>query len=146
MRDLSNTATNRSSFWPGPHTSIACMLETHRMPMQGIVRTIRPRLRTNVLNHLGDAILHANVFPPKGTGSGEFIHLRSVGTNAVFGRVRESGGSTSAEHGVGRLPVEPVDERLLAERLDAMPATKRALDPEGILNPHAVIDVGGTKA
>jgi FAD/FMN-containing dehydrogenase len=53
--------------------------------------------------------------------------------------VTEAGGTLSAEHGIGRLKRE--DFLALADpaRLAAMRAIKRALDPQGIMNPGALL-------
>jgi len=53
--------------------------------------------------------------------------------------VREYGGSFSAEHGIGRLkPYMMPDWRGGAE-LAVMQRIKRALDPDGVLNPGRVL-------
>jgi len=57
----------------------------------------------------------------------------------VHGLVSESGGSLSAEHGIGRF--KRADFAALADpaRLAAMRAIKTALDPAGIMNPGALL-------
>ena len=54
--------------------------------------------------------------------------------------VVERGGSISAEHGIGhaKKPWLHLDAHG-AEELAAMRAIKAALDPAGILNPHALL-------
>lgn len=118
-----------------PLGRVAALVEA----VQDEVHAIDPHLRTNIFGHLGDGNLHANVFPPEGEDRREHAGKRGQITRAVFQAVRQLGGSVSAEHGVGRMRRrEAVDEGPKARR-DAMRAIKRALDPEGILNPGAVV-------
>lgn len=57
----------------------------------------------------------------------------------VHAVVRRHGGSVAAEHGVGRLKRGLLAESADPVALDMMRAVKRALDPEGLLNPGAVL-------
>ena len=103
------------------------------------VAAIDPSLRINCFGHLGDGNLHYNVFPPEGR--------RAVDYRALGGRVRRSvhdlvdglGGSISAEHGIGRMKADELARYGDPAKLAAMRAVKAALDPNGILNPGAVI-------
>ena len=49
------------------------------------------------------------------------------------------GGSFSAEHGVGRLKSGDLERYGDPAKLAAMRAIKAALDPQGIMNPGAVL-------
>ena len=51
----------------------------------------------------------------------------------------EFGGSVSAEHGVGRLKVGDLERYSDPAKLNMMRAIKGALDPNGIMNPGAVL-------
>ncbi len=95
--------------------------------------------RVNCFGHLGDGNLHYNVFPPKGRQRGDFDNQRAAIKRAVHDLVHEMGGSVSAEHGIGRLKVEDLERYGDPVRLDAMRAIKAALDPNGIMNPGAVL-------
>ena len=94
--------------------------------------------RINCFGHLGDGNLHYNVFPPVGGGS--VPASREKVRQAVFGLVREYGGSISAEHGVGRANASELAKHGDPAFVAAMRRIKFALDPEGIMNPGAVID------
>jgi FAD/FMN-containing dehydrogenase len=58
---------------------------------------------------------------------------------AIHDLVREYGGSFSAEHGIGQLKVGELERYAPPVELDLMRAIKRALDPNGILNPGKVL-------
>ena len=53
--------------------------------------------------------------------------------------VDQMGGSISAEHGIGRLKVGDLERYGDPAKLLAMRAIKAALDPNGIMNPGAVL-------
>ena len=96
-------------------------------------------LRINAFGHLGDGNLHYNMFAPKGQKRAEFSHLAENITRAVHDLVVEMGGSFSAEHGIGRLKVAELERYGDPAKLNAMRAIKSALDPNGIMNPGAVL-------
>ncbi|UWR02155.1 FAD-binding oxidoreductase [Ruegeria conchae] len=95
--------------------------------------------RVNCFGHLGDGNLHYNVFPPAGHDKAEFDPQRSAVKRAVHDLVHEFEGSVSAEHGVGRLKTDDLEDYGDPVRLQAMRAIKMALDPKGIMNPGAVL-------
>lgn len=90
--------------------------------------------RTIVFGHAGDGNLHVNVLGPEpGDERVDEAVLRLVG---------ECGGSVSAEHGIGTAKVRWLGLTRSAQEIAAMAAIKRALDPQGILNPGAVLPAG----
>ena len=95
--------------------------------------------RVNCFGHLGDGNLHYNVFPPAGTDRAEVAEQRPEIADTVYELVHELGGSFSAEHGVGRLKVGDLERFGDPVKLAAMRAIKAALDPNGIMNPGAVL-------
>lgn len=95
--------------------------------------------RLNCFGHMGDGNLHYNVFPMPGKSRADHDNQRSAIKRAVHDLVAELGGSVSAEHGVGRLKVDDLERYGDPGKLKAMRAIKAALDPEGILNPGAVL-------
>ena len=96
-------------------------------------------LRVNAFGHLGDGNLHFNVFPEAGIPRETLEHLRAPVTDLVHDFVHRAGGSFSAEHGIGRMKVKTLEEFGDPARLAAMRAIKCALDPNGIMNPGAVL-------
>lgn len=101
------------------------------------------RFRVNCFGHLGDGNLHFNVFAPKGVARGELDALRERVKATVHDLVHARGGSVAAEHGVGRLKVGDLERYGDPVKLRMMRAVKAALDPRGILNPGAVLRMGG---
>ncbi|MEL6167224.1 MAG: FAD-binding oxidoreductase [Pseudomonadota bacterium] len=102
---------------------------------------IKP-LRINAFGHLGDGNLHYNAFPLPGDSGASSSELRTRVTETVHDLVHKLGGSFSAEHGVGRAKTGDVEKYGDPTRLAAMQAIKKALDPNGILNPGAVLRAG----
>jgi len=94
-----------------------------------------PEAVTLLFGHVGDGNIHVNVVVPGDDGA----KLGDELDDLVLGLVVERGGSISAEHGIGvaKRAWLPLD-RSSAE-LAAMRAIKSALDPDGILNPGALL-------
>jgi FAD/FMN-containing dehydrogenase len=99
--------------------------------------------RINCFGHVGDGNLHYNVFPMPGRSAAEHEGERDAVKRAVHDTVHAMGGSVSAEHGVGRFKVGDLERYADPAKLAAMRAIKTALDPAGIMNPGAVLRLGG---
>ena len=95
--------------------------------------------RINSFGHLGDGNLHYNVFPQPGQDRAQFGTMGRDIKCAVHDLVAEMGGSVSAEHGIGRAKVGDLERYGDPVGLDMMRAIKSALDPNGIMNPGAVL-------
>ncbi len=108
----------------------------------GLIAEIEPQIRVNCFGHVGDGNLHYNLFPPEGVSKAEFQHLRERASRALHERAAALGGSISAEHGIGRAKRADLARFGDPAKLAAMGAIKRALDPDGIMNPGAVLSSG----
>jgi FAD/FMN-containing dehydrogenase len=97
------------------------------------------RFRINCFGHLGDGNLHWNVFPVPGETRADHLAVRDQVKTRVHDLVHALGGSVAAEHGVGRLKVGDLERYGDPGKLAAMRAIKSALDPNGIMNPGAVL-------
>jgi FAD/FMN-containing dehydrogenase len=87
--------------------------------------------RVILFGHLGDGNVHVNVL---GADPDD-----SQVDDAVLGLALESGGTISAEHGVGVAKASWLERARGPVELAAMRAIKRALDPHNLLNPGAVL-------
>lgn len=89
--------------------------------------------------HVGDGNLHYNVsYPLDLTPSGWDSAAERV-TTAIYDLVAEMGGSFSAEHGVGRLKKQYLEQYRGRAEVELMRRLKATLDPQNTLNPGKVI-------
>jgi FAD/FMN-containing dehydrogenase len=95
--------------------------------------------RINCFGHLGDGNLHYNVFPQKGRSVADHLNQRDHVKHALHDLVHEMGGSVSAEHGIGRLKIDDLERYGDPVKLALMRQIKDMFDPNGILNPGAVL-------
>ena len=99
------------------------------------------RFRINCFGHVGDGNLHFNIFPPEGRKASEFAGQRAEIRQAVHDAARSLDGSISAEHGTGRLKAGELAGHGDPSYLDALRRIKKALDPPGIMNPGAILEI-----
>jgi D-lactate dehydrogenase (cytochrome) len=95
--------------------------------------------RLVVYGHVGDGNLHFNLNQAPGSDRDTFLGREPFIRRAIHDFVREFGGSFSAEHGIGRLKVHELERYASPVELDLMRAVKKALDPNGVLNPGKVL-------
>ena len=99
-----------------------------------------PGMRLVNFGHLGDGNLHFNVQAPAGTDAASFLREREHEINTiVYDAVFAHGGSISAEHGIGALKRDELPRYKDATALALMRAVKRALDPQGLMNPGRML-------
>ncbi|WP_077035021.1 FAD-binding oxidoreductase [Pelomonas sp. KK5] len=99
-----------------------------------------PGVRMVDFGHLGDGNLHYNVQAPEGMPPADFLRAHEAAINTiVYDQVGRFGGSISAEHGIGRLKREELAERKDQVALALMRSIKKALDPQGLMNPGRVL-------
>jgi FAD/FMN-containing dehydrogenase len=99
------------------------------------VRTIAPAARTWLFGHAGDGNVHVNVTglaPEDDRVDEEVLYL-----------VQNFGGSISAEHGIGTAKRRWLRLSRTDDEITAFRAIKRALDPDGVLNPNALLPNDG---
>ena len=97
----------------------------------GAVERVSPGARPVIFGHLGDGNVHVNVLGPE---PGDHAV-----DEAVLQLAAACGGTISAEHGVGVAKARWLELTRSPGELRAMAAIKRALDPDGLLNPGAVL-------
>ena len=93
--------------------------------------------RPVIFGHVGDGNLHYNLAVPESLAADD-SRVRGL-TTAIYELVAELGGSFSAEHGVGVTKRAWLDKYRSAAEVDLMRQLKKALDPQGLLNPGKVI-------
>jgi FAD/FMN-containing dehydrogenase len=98
-----------------------------------------PDGRLVAYGHVGDGNLHFNINQAPGADRAAFLAREEPVKRAIHDMVRDFGGSFSAEHGIGRLKVAELERYASPVELDLMRTIKRALDPNGILNPGKVL-------
>jgi FAD/FMN-containing dehydrogenase len=91
--------------------------------------------------HLGDGNLHFNISQKAGTQAFQLQAVEQKARRAIHDLVKEFGGSFSAEHGIGQLKVFELERYAPPVELDLMRTLKRALDPNGIMNPGKVLQL-----
>lgn len=104
-----------------------------------LIARLAPGARLVAYGHLGDGNLHYNLSEPAG-GDGNALAARTEEVRrAVHELVAAHGGSFSAEHGIGQFKVDELERYEDPAALDLMRAIKRAIDPDGIMNPGKVL-------
>ena len=99
-----------------------------------------PGIRLVNFGHLGDGNLHYNVQAPAGADGASFLRDHEEQVNAlVYESVMQFGGSISAEHGVGSLKLDKLEQYKSPVALGMMRAIKQALDPHNLMNPGRVL-------
>ena len=98
-----------------------------------------PSYRIVAFGHVGDGNLHYNQSKPETMENDAFIAAQSQINRIVHDIVNDLGGSISAEHGLGQLKREEILRYKSPLEMEMMRAVKRALDPQGLMNPGKVL-------
>ena len=103
------------------------------------VERIVPGIRPCPFGHLGDGNIHFNLSQPVGADGKAFMAGAEPVHDAIYEVVLKLGGSVSAEHGIGQLKVDLLKRVKDPVALATMRTIKRALDPNGIMNPGKML-------
>jgi FAD/FMN-containing dehydrogenase len=93
-----------------------------------------PVLMSLYFGHIADGNLHVSV-----RMSGHSVPALEI-EEAIYGLVSQRRGSISAEHGIGTLKKDFLHLSRSPEEIALMRTIKRAMDPNGILNPGKIFD------
>ncbi|HVX20711.1 MAG TPA: FAD-binding oxidoreductase [Acidimicrobiales bacterium] len=95
------------------------------------VAAVAPQARTWLFGHVADGNVHVNVtgLDPDDDRVDDAVLLLAAGY----------GGSISAEHGIGTAKRRWLHLNRSPAEIDAFRAVKRALDPDGVLNPNVLL-------
>ncbi|MFN4186027.1 MAG: FAD-binding oxidoreductase [Hyphomonas sp.] len=105
------------------------------------VRGVLPTADFVIFGHVGDGNLHYSVVEALDAAAPQLKTHEGAITRVIYDTVMAHGGSISAEHGVGRLKRDELARLRPPAATEAMRAIKRALDPQGIMNPGRVVSV-----
>lgn len=105
------------------------------------VEAAMPGLRPCPFGHVGDGNIHFNLTQPVGMDAKEYLGHWEEMNRIVHDIVVEMDGSISAEHGVGQLKVDEIVHYKSAVEIDLLRSIKKALDPQGIMNPGKMVRV-----
>ena len=98
-----------------------------------------PTIRIVTFGHIGDGNLHYNQSKAESAANEAFIGAQPAVSRIVYDLVHELGGSISAEHGIGQLKREELRRYKKPVEIEMMQAIKKALDPQGLMNPGKVL-------
>ena len=102
-------------------------------------RNLIPGIRPMPFGHMGDGNIHVNLVQPEGMDPAAFLARSHDIMDCVNEVVRELDGSFSAEHGIGQLKTDMMEEWRGGAELAVMRQIKAALDPKGLMNPGKVL-------
>ena len=98
-----------------------------------------PGLRVVAFGHVGDGNLHYNLSMPAHGDNTALIAVQPDVNRIVHDLVHQHGGSISAEHGIGQLKREEILRYKSPVEMEMMRAVKRAIDPQGLMNPGKIL-------
>jgi FAD/FMN-containing dehydrogenase len=98
-----------------------------------------PGVAIFAFGHIGDGNVHFNVGMRDATATAALMERREQANRIVYDVVDALGGSISAEHGLGQLKREEIRRHKDEIELALMRTLKRALDPQGLMNPGKVL-------
>ena len=102
-------------------------------------RTLIPGIRPVPFGHMGDGNIHMNLEQPVDMDGAAFLARSHDIMDTVNAVVRDLGGSFSAEHGIGRLKTDMMEDWRGGAELALMQRIKSAVDPQRLMNPGKVL-------
>ncbi|WP_020653904.1 FAD-binding oxidoreductase [Massilia niastensis] len=110
----------------------------------GALEKTYPGVRPIIYGHLGDGNLHFNIARPLAVDNAQWQDETHAVNTMVHDAVVRQRGSISAEHGIGQAKQEEMAHYKSEAELVVMRAIKRAIDPQLLMNPGKVLDMGST--
>jgi len=106
-----------------------------------------PGTRASGFGHLGDGNVHFHVRAPRGVEPTRwYAEEGPVITRFVNDLVVASGGSISAEHGIGQMKLAELERLSSPARMAALRAIKAAFDPHVLMNPGKLVALAPSAA
>ena len=109
-------------------------LDAYVARLEGALAVLDPAIMPFVMGHLGDGNLHLTIARDPAPDT-----LYEAIADIVYDGLAAAGGSFSAEHGIGLEKKAALAAHGDPGKLAVMHAVKRALDPDGIMNPGKVM-------
>jgi glycolate oxidase len=100
---------------------------------------VRHKLQVGTFGHLGDGNLHPTFLTDE--RDHEEMHRVEAALEEIVNETIRLGGTVTGEHGVGLAKKAFVKRQLGEGSYELMRSIKRALDPEGLLNPGKIFDL-----
>ncbi len=98
-----------------------------------------PGIRSFAFGHAGDGNIHYDFLAPVDMPKGELRSHAAALHEGMYEIVEDLNGSISAEHGIGQMKADLLQQKKDPVALEMMYAVKQSLDPNGILNPGKVL-------
>ena len=92
--------------------------------------------------HIGDGNLHLNILRPLEWEPAYFKAECDKLNTHILGKVKEFGGSVSAEHGIGLLKRDYLPYTRSEPEIRLLKELKQVFDPAGIMNPGKLFSPG----
>lgn len=105
-----------------------------------IVERRYPQFEVLWYGHIGDGNVHLNILRPGDMPLDAFRERCTAVSEEIFALTSRFEGSISAEHGVGLLKKPYLAHGLSSQEIVLMKTIKRALDPNGVMNPGKIFD------
>ena len=100
---------------------------------------VRHRLQLGTFGHLGDGNLHPTFLTDE--RDSEEMHRVEAALEEIVHETLRLGGTVTGEHGVGLAKKAFVKQQLGEGSYELMRSIKKALDPQGLLNPGKIFDL-----
>jgi len=136
----------RAAFSALARVSPTTILEDATVPRSELAKMIafiqqvgeRHRLRIGTFGHMGDGNLHPTFLTDE--RNADEMHRVELAMVEIFDYAVALGGTITGEHGVGLAKKAFLPRAIGDASLGVMKQLKRALDPDGILNPGKIFD------
>ena len=99
----------------------------------------RHRLQIGTFGHLGDGNLHPTFLTDE--RNADEMHRVELALEEIVTETLRLGGTVTGEHGVGLAKKAFVKRQLGEGSYELMRSIKKALDPQGLLNPGKIFDL-----
>jgi glycolate oxidase len=140
-------AARRNAFSALARIRPTTILEDVTVPRSELARMVayisevaaRHQLQVGTFGHLGDGNLHPTFLTDE--RDHEEMHRVEVALEEIVNETIRLGGTVTGEHGVGLAKKAFVKRQLGEGSYELMRSIKRALDPEGLLNPGKIFDL-----